>query len=171
MLIAHWEHFHPALLRKVHVIDFHEDITNQLLKKGISCTVGDISSAEVIAKAHPYEAHLVICSIPDTMLRGVTNQELLKISKEVWPKADVIVTADNQGQVHLLYEAGADYVLRMAKLCAERLHELIIDHSCHAVHHHHHQDAGRSSRSFNVFEQYKRGDQDCSVDKKQHIVF
>mmetsp|Transcript_27229 Transcript_27229/g.63441 ORF Transcript_27229/g.63441 Transcript_27229/m.63441 type:complete len:846 (-) Transcript_27229:55-2592(-) len=171
MLIAHWEHHNPAMLSKVHVIDFHEDITHQLLKRGITCAFGDISSAEVIQQAHPYEAHLVICSIPDTMLRGITNQHLLKVSKEVWPKADVIVTADNQGQVHLLYEAGADYVLRMAKLCAERLHELIIDHSSHAVHHHHHQDAVQASRRFNVFEKHKRGDQEDKADKKQHIMF
>eukprot|EP00913_Durusdinium_trenchii_P026622 g24978.t1 len=43
----------------------------------------------------------------------------------VWPKAHIIVTADNPQQAAELYEAGAHYVLRSAKLCAERLYELL----------------------------------------------
>ena len=39
------------------------------------------------------------------------------------PKAHIIVTADNPEQASELYDAGADYVLRSAKLCAERILE------------------------------------------------
>ena len=38
-------------------------------------------------------------------------------------KAHIIVTADNPEQASELYDAGADYVLRSAKLCAERILE------------------------------------------------
>jgi len=136
MLLAHFEHHNPHLLAKLHVIDFHEHIMPELRKRGVTCAYGDISSPDVLEHAHHGEVRLVICSIPDSLLQGVTNMRLLQVAKQVWPQADIIVTADNPKQAQLLYEAGADYVLRTAKLCAERLHTLISDHSSHSVHHH-----------------------------------
>jgi len=157
MLIAHFEHHNPHLLAKLHVVDFHEHIMPELRKRGVTCAYGDISSPDVLEHAHHGEVRLVICSIPDSMLQGVTNLRLLQIAKQVWPEADVIVSADNPKQAHLLYEAGADYVLRTAKLCAERLHELISDHSSHTVHHHH---VGEEVKLNHVFASFKERDMD-----------
>eukprot|EP00443_Scrippsiella_acuminata_P048474 CAMPEP_0115264392 /NCGR_PEP_ID=MMETSP0270-20121206/50405_1 /TAXON_ID=71861 /ORGANISM="Scrippsiella trochoidea, Strain CCMP3099" /LENGTH=781 /DNA_ID=CAMNT_0002680409 /DNA_START=152 /DNA_END=2497 /DNA_ORIENTATION=- len=152
MLIAHFEHHNPHLLAKLHVIDFHESIMPELRKRGVTCAYGDISSPDVLEHAHHGEVRLVISSISDSQLRGVTNLRLLQISKQVWPQADVIVSADTPKQAHLLYDHGADYVLRTAKLCAERLHELIADHSVHATHHHH---IGEEVRLNNAFIAHK----------------
>jgi len=160
MLVAHFEHHNPHLLAKLHVIDFHEHIMPELRKRGVTCAYGDISSPDVLEQAHPGEVRLVICSIPDSLLQGVTNLRLLALAKQVWPKADVIVSADNPRQAHLLYEAGADYVLRTAKLCAERLHALISDHSSHAVHHHH---VGEEIKLDHVFSAFKEKDDDHMV--------
>jgi len=157
MLVAHFEHHEPHLLAKLHVIDFHEHIMPELRKRGVTCAYGDISSPDVLEHAHHGDVRLVISTIPDSMLRGVDNLRLLQISKQVWPQADVIVTADNPRQAHMLYEAGADYVLRMAKLCAERLHLLIADHSTHAVHHHH---VGEELKLNHVFASFRQHDSD-----------
>eukprot|EP00443_Scrippsiella_acuminata_P063311 CAMPEP_0115551728 /NCGR_PEP_ID=MMETSP0271-20121206/95877_1 /TAXON_ID=71861 /ORGANISM="Scrippsiella trochoidea, Strain CCMP3099" /LENGTH=783 /DNA_ID=CAMNT_0002985331 /DNA_START=49 /DNA_END=2400 /DNA_ORIENTATION=- len=157
MLVAHFEHHNPHLLAKLHVIDFHEHIMPELRKRGVTCAYGDISSPDVLEHAHHGEVRLVICSIPDSMLQGVTNLRLLQIAKQVWPEADVIVSADNPRQAHSLYEAGADYVLRTAKLCAERLHTLISDHSSHTVHHHH---VGEEVKLASVFAAFKEKDKD-----------
>jgi len=137
MLIAHFEHHSPHLLAKVHVIDFHENIMPELRKRGVTCAYGDISSPDVLEHAHHGDVKLVISSIPDSLLCGVDNLRLLAVSKQVWPNADVIVTADNPKDASRLYHAGAEYVLRMAKLCAERLEALIIDHSVHITSAHH----------------------------------
>mmetsp|Transcript_20797 Transcript_20797/g.44416 ORF Transcript_20797/g.44416 Transcript_20797/m.44416 type:complete len:772 (+) Transcript_20797:74-2389(+) len=160
MLVAHFEHHEPHLLAKLHVIDFHEHIMPELRKRGVTCAYGDISSPDVLEHAHHGEVRLVISSIPDSMLRGVDNMRLLKISKQVWPSADVIVTADNPRQANELYDAGADYVLRTAKICAERLHLLISDHSTHAVHHHH---VGSDMHLNNVFAAFKEKEKDRHI--------
>jgi len=160
MLVAHFEHHNPHLLAKLHVVDFHEHIMPELRKRGVTCAYGDISSPDVLEHAHHGEVRLVICSIPDSMLQGVTNLRLLQIAKQVWPEAEVIVSADTPRQAHLLYEAGADYVLRTAKLCAERLHTLISDHSSHTVHHHH---VGEEVKLANVFAAFKEKDRDHSL--------
>jgi len=119
------------------------------------CEHCDISAVEDLKRCHRGDVRLVIISIPDSMLRGVSNLRLLQVSKQVWPTADVIVTADTPYQAHELYEHGADYVLRMAKLCAERLHDVIVDHTTHFTHHH---EIGEDFELGHVFDEYKHKD-------------
>merc|ERR1711976_755951 len=106
--------------------------------------------------SHHGDVRLVISSIPDAYLRGVTNLQLLQNAKKVWPKADVIATATTPDEAHILYENGADYVLRVAKLCAERLHDVILDHSTHAVHRQH---LGEESKLSHIFESHRKLEQ------------
>merc|ERR1711988_1212062 len=80
ILIAHFEHYSPQLLAKIHVIDQHEHIMPELRKRGVTCAYGDISSPDVLEHSHHGDVRLVISSIPDAYLRGVTNLRLLQIS-------------------------------------------------------------------------------------------
>mmetsp|Transcript_20314 Transcript_20314/g.32798 ORF Transcript_20314/g.32798 Transcript_20314/m.32798 type:complete len:779 (+) Transcript_20314:1-2337(+) len=155
MLVADFEHHSPSLLAKLHVIDFHEDLELQLRRRGVTFAYGDISSPDVLEHAAHGDVRLVLCTIPDSLLRGTSNLRLLAASKQAWPNADVIVTCDNPHDAQLLYDAGADYVLRMAKLCAERLHEIVNEHATHHVHHHH---AGTEMSLNHVFQDYKLQD-------------
>jgi len=157
LLIAHLEHYNPHLLARIHIIDYHEHLMANLRRRGVTCAYGDISSPDVLEHAHHGEVRLVISSIPDHQLRGVTNLRLLQIGKQVWPKADFIATATSPSEARALYDNGADYVLRVSKLCAEKLSELILDHSRHTVHHHH---AGEETRLSHAFDHHK--DQDNS---------
>ncbi len=97
----------------------------KLREMGVSCSYGDISCADVLEHAFHGHPKIVISTIPDSMLRGISNEGLIKVAKQVWPECLVIVTADNPEQAKRFYKMGADYVLRMAKLCAERLYDLL----------------------------------------------
>jgi Kef-type K+ transport system membrane component KefB len=129
MLIAQLECYHPDLLARIHVVDYHEHIMSNLRRRGVTCAYGDISSSDVLEHAHHGKASLVVSSIPDHMLRGVTNLRILQMCKQLWPDADVIVTATTPEEACLLYEEGADYVLGVSKMCAEKLSELLVEHS------------------------------------------
>jgi len=157
MLLANLEHTAPQYMRHIHVIDVHQHIMGEIRKKGVTCSYGDITSADVLEHAYHGDARLVIISIPDAFLHGTSNMDLLKLSKKVWPSADVICTAESHFNAHELYAAGADYVLRMAKLCAERLKDVIVDHTTHATHHH---SIGEELNLNHVFEFYKNHDDD-----------
>jgi len=157
MLLANIEHTAPHLLRHIHVIDVHPNVMGQIKSKGVTCSYGDITSADVLEHAYHGEARLVIISIPNAFLHGTSNMDLLKLSKKVWPGADVICTAESHNTAHELYENGADYVLRMSKLCAERLKDVILDHASHATHHH---SIGEDLNLAHVFESYKHHDDD-----------
>jgi predicted MPP superfamily phosphohydrolase len=91
-----------------------------------------------------------------------------------------VIGQATKGQAHMLYDSGADYVLRMAKLCAERLQDLLVDHTTHTVHHHmgdedltlpgHTHEAKKNtdgtivSPKTNVFQNYRMGDDDKHLD-------
>jgi Kef-type K+ transport system membrane component KefB len=128
MLIAEFQAKSPDMLQHLHVIDVNQSIMPALRKKGVKCTYGDICAPDVLEHCHHGEPRLVLCTIPDSLLQGVTNAKLLKIAQEVWPSAHYIVTADNPQQANMLYQQGAHYVLRSAKLCAERLQDLLTKH-------------------------------------------
>jgi len=118
----------PQMIHKIHVVDFNEATLAKLKSKGLTTAYGDISCPDVLEHAFHGEARLVLLTIPDTMLRGTSNMKLLAVAKKVWPACKVITNADSPGEVDKLYAAGADYVLRMSNLCADRLEELLIHH-------------------------------------------
>jgi len=151
MLIAEFQARNPAILRRLHIIDVNQSIMPQLRERGVKCTYGDYKEADVLEHAHHGEARIVISTIPDSLLQGTTNAQLLKVTREVWPHAHCILTADSPYQAQQLYQEGADYVLRMAKLCAERLQKMLSEHFI---------EASATCSLKEIFEQYKKRDRD-----------
>jgi len=152
MLVAEFQAKSPEMLKHLHVIDTNQSIMPTLRKKGIKCSYGDICAPDVLLHCHHGAPRLVISTIPDSLLNGVTNAKLLKIAQEVWPTAHYIVTADNPQQATQLYGAGASYVLRSAKLCAERLQDLLTKHRSSMV--------SSESELAHLFNSYRARDKD-----------
>jgi voltage-gated potassium channel Kch len=115
---------HPVLDRLL-VIDFNPEVQAELTRRGIACVYGDVSHMDTLRHADIADAALVVSTIPDTMLKGTHNLELLQKARRLCPKASVIVTASRTAGALELYEAGADYVfiprLQSAAQMAEAL--------------------------------------------------
>jgi len=56
------------------------------------------------------KAHIIVCTIPDDVLKGTSNLQLAKVLRQIAPKAIIIVNAVQIADVKAMYEAGADYV-------------------------------------------------------------
>jgi Kef-type K+ transport system membrane component KefB len=153
MVFAHLAHHKVDLLKRVKVVDFNEDVMKSLKDKGVPCAYGDITSADVLEHCHHGEVRMVVCTIPDSMLQGADNLSLLKVSKQVWGDSKVIVTAESSQKAGVLYNAGADYVLRYEKLCGDRLGELIGNHFSQVF------NSGHSDLLSDSFAKFKRKDQ------------
>lgn len=106
----------PHLMKKVEVIDFNPVVKERLESLGIPCIYGDISHLDTLHHAGIHHARVVLCSIPDSILKGTSNLRLLHIVKGMCPEAAVILTAEGPGQARELLEAGADYVIQTAAL-------------------------------------------------------
>ncbi|MEM5787623.1 MAG: NAD(P)-binding protein, partial [Syntrophobacteraceae bacterium] len=121
--------------RKVLVVDFNPLVHCELNKREVKCVYGDISSLDTLKHAHVECAKTVVCTIPDSILRGTTNEKLLRFSKRFCPQARVIVTANTLRNAIRLYPEGADFVFiprihsasLVARIIADSLHESL-DH-------------------------------------------
>jgi len=99
-----------VLLDKILVIDFNPTVMKELRRRGITCVYGDIAHADTLRHAGIEDAELVLCSIPDDILRGTNNLRLLKNIRASCPKARVILTTEHIPQALKFYESGADFV-------------------------------------------------------------
>ncbi len=81
-----------------------------LRERGIKVLYGDISQPETLLHAGVGKAEVLVCTIPDSLLKGTTNAKLVRHLRELNPTAKIIAVADILGDVAELYAAGADYV-------------------------------------------------------------
>jgi Kef-type K+ transport system membrane component KefB len=108
--LSELERRHAALLEQVCVVDFNPDVYHALQLRNVKVYYGDISHVEGLAHAGLSEAEIIICSIPDSLLKGTTNEKLVRQIRAVNPTAKIIATADVLSETERLYAAGANYV-------------------------------------------------------------
>jgi Kef-type K+ transport system membrane component KefB len=104
------ERRHAALLEQVFVVDFSPTVYHALQSRGIRVHYGDIAHADTLAHAGIADAEIVISSVPDSLLKGTTNERLVRHVRAANPTAKIIATADVLAETQTLYAAGADYV-------------------------------------------------------------
>ena len=57
----------------------------------------------------PY-AEILVCTLPDIVLKGLSNHKLLRMLRDLNPRAKIIVHAEKLTDIPALYADGADYV-------------------------------------------------------------
>lgn len=97
-------------LKQVLVVDFNPEAHRELKKQNIKCVYGDISHVDTLRSLRLSTAKMIICSIPDKILKGTTNLKMLQQLKNLAPQAELIMTAENIENARQLYDAGAGYV-------------------------------------------------------------
>jgi len=108
--LAEIERRQPTLLDQVFVVDFNPTVFHALQNRGVQVHYNDIASADSLLQAKVADAEIVISSVPDSLLKGTTNEKLVRHIRMVNPKAKIIATADVLAEAQTLYAAGADYV-------------------------------------------------------------
>ncbi|MBI1883033.1 MAG: cation:proton antiporter [Chlamydiae bacterium] len=101
----------PHLLSEMQVIDFNPEILKELKRMNIAALFGDISSLDTLKHAHLEHAQVILCTIPDMLLKGVNNLKLVKLCRSLAPRAILVATADSSVQAEKLKAAGASEVL------------------------------------------------------------
>jgi len=99
-----------SLLEDVAVVDFNPRVHEALRARGMKVIYGDISQPETLMHAGVGAAKILVCTIPDSLLKGTTNIKLVRHLRDLNPEAKIIVVAEVLADVPALYAAGADYV-------------------------------------------------------------
>ncbi len=100
----------PDLLAEVAVVDFNPVVQAELRQRGVKAIYGDISQRDTLAHAGISHAEVIVCTVSDSMLKGTSNEKLVRQLRELNPKARIIAPAELLAEVPLLRAAGADYV-------------------------------------------------------------
>jgi voltage-gated potassium channel Kch len=94
----------------VGVVDFSPVVRKGLVDRGVPITYGDISQRDTLVHAGVSHAEILICSVPDSLLKGSTTERLVRQLRALAPHARIFATAEQLSAVPTLYAAGADYV-------------------------------------------------------------
>ena len=100
----------PDLIDVTAVVDFSPVAREGLLARKVPVIYGDISQRDTLLHAGIENAEVLICTVPDSVLKGTTNEKLVRLLRGLNPTAKIIATAEVLAQVDTLLAAGADYV-------------------------------------------------------------
>ncbi|HEY3661776.1 MAG TPA: cation:proton antiporter [Chthoniobacterales bacterium] len=116
-LLEEMQRHAPDLIGHAAVVDFSPVARAGLLERKVRVIYGDISQRDTLLHAEVEHAEVLICTIPDSILKGTTNERLVRMLRGLNPNAQIIATAEVLAQADTLLAAGANYV------SLARLHE------------------------------------------------
>ena len=111
-LLADLERLHSDLLPQTLVIDTNTTNHDEIRRRGAHVVYGDIASTEVLRHAGVDGAEVVVSTVPDELLKGASNEQLVRQIRQLAPKAIIIANCNRISQVAPLRAAGADHVFR-----------------------------------------------------------
>jgi Trk K+ transport system NAD-binding subunit len=97
-------------VRETLVIDFNVALHAGIAKSGAAVKYGDLSNSETLHHLGLSHAKVIVCTIPDDLLRGIDNRTLVHVVREISPQAIIIANAINIDEIPAVYAAGANYV-------------------------------------------------------------
>jgi hypothetical protein len=115
----------PDLLQEVSVIDFNPLVNEELSRRGIPVTYGDISQRDTLLHAGVDRARIILCTIPNALLKNTTNLRLVQQLRDINPNARIIAHAELFEDIAKLYAAGADFVSVPRLIEARQLYEVV----------------------------------------------
>src|SRR5688572_27649811 len=111
-LVADLERLHPDLLPSTLVIDTNTTHHPELRKRGVHVLYGDASALEVLRHAGVDRAEVIVSTVPDEILKGTSNEQLVRRARQVATDAVIIANCTKVSDVAALRAAGADHVFR-----------------------------------------------------------
>ncbi len=100
----------PDLICDTTVVDFSPVARAGLIDRKVRVIYGDISQRDTLLHAGVEHAEVIISTVPDSLLKGTSNERLVRMLRTLNGKARIIATADVLSQAEALLRYGADYV-------------------------------------------------------------
>ena len=100
----------PELLPHLAVVDYNPEVRQRLQQRGVRVFYGDISQPDTLIHAGVPAAELLVCTLPDSLLKGTNNVRLVRRLREMNPRARIIAVSESLSGVAALRAAGADFV-------------------------------------------------------------
>jgi Kef-type K+ transport system membrane component KefB len=112
-LLADIERLHADLLPRTLIVDTSSIHHDEIKRRGARVLYGDVGSVEVLRHADVDGAEVIVSTVPDEVLKGTTNEQLVRQLRELAPQAVIVANCSRVSQVKGLRAAGADHVFRI----------------------------------------------------------
>jgi Kef-type K+ transport system membrane component KefB len=113
-LLADLERLHADLVHDVLVVDINAALHPELRRRGVRVVYGDLASVDVLRHAGVEGAEVIVSSVPDELLKGTSNEALVRQLRALAPDAMILATATTVSRAGQLRAAGADHVFHVA---------------------------------------------------------
>jgi len=100
----------PELVKETLVIDFNVALHASIRDTGATVKYGDLANPETLHHLGLNQCQVIVCTIPDDLLRGIDNRGLVHVVREMAPNSAIIANAIATDEIAHIYEAGASYV-------------------------------------------------------------
>ncbi|MBP7280318.1 MAG: cation:proton antiporter [Leptospiraceae bacterium] len=121
----------PGMAKRILIVDYNPANKNLLQEKGFKWEYADLAHPDTLHHIGIHHASIVICSISDVFLKGITNHRLLEQLKKLAPEAKFIMTVDEMHQKKTLLKNGAYRVIVPGEITGEFLYDLLVNTMCH----------------------------------------
>jgi Kef-type K+ transport system membrane component KefB len=125
-LVNYLSEHQPDLLTQILVVDYNPETLATLRKRGIATAFGDLSSSDSLEHVHLGHATVIVSTIPDMLLKGTSNSQLVKTCRALAPHAHIVALAETAEQEASLHAVGASTVLSPHNVVASAFSEIII---------------------------------------------
>jgi Kef-type K+ transport system membrane component KefB len=110
---------------RITVIDYHAIRGRQVLSRGFHWAYGDLAHPEALEHLGLEHATVIVTTISDTFLKGITTRRLVANLRRLAPKALIVMTGEEPADAEELLRSGADHVLVPGEITGERALELL----------------------------------------------
>ena len=116
----------PHLKSRIRMVDYHATLGRELRERGFGWDYGDLAHPEALEHLGLGNARVIVTTISDTFLKGITTRRLVANLRRLAPNALIVMTGEERVDAEDLLAAGADHVLIPGEITGERALEFLM---------------------------------------------
>lgn len=115
----------PLLKERITLVDYDANRAHGVRARGFRWEYGDLANPDALEHLGIEEARIVVTTISDTFLKGISTRRLVGNLRRLAPRAVIVMTGEERTDMEDLLRAGADHVLIPGEITGERILELL----------------------------------------------
>jgi Kef-type K+ transport system membrane component KefB len=115
----------PELKGRITLVDYDANRAHAVMARGFRWAYGDLANPDALEHLGIEEARVVVTTISDTFLKGISTRRLVGNLRRLAPHAFIVMTGEEKTDAVELLQAGADHVLIPGEITGERIVELL----------------------------------------------
>jgi Kef-type K+ transport system membrane component KefB len=116
----------PHLKGRITLVDYDATRGRRVIARGFHWEYGDLAHPDALEHLGIEHARIVVTTISDTFLKGITTRRLAANLRRLAPEAVIVMTGEEKTDADELRRAGADHVLVPGEITGERILDLLV---------------------------------------------